>query len=435
MYICLFPRILNPLDTLIAFQNITLIDGTGSEPVPDATLAVRGDRIVYAGKARKWQPSLKEDILNLDFAGKYLMPGLIDCHVHLSGSGEPDSRFGTDDASMAFRILANARRNLAAGITTVRDLGGWNELEFAVRAAIQRGEFSGPRLMLAGRFISITESGADHYEGMYRIADGVEEVRKATREQIRHGADLIKLGVTGAVLVEDGVPGATHFNSDEIRVAVEEAAKFGRRVAAHAHGIDGIRKAVQAGVHTIEHGTYLSEGPEVIEEMARRGTFLVPTLKAGRDVIKGDTSKVPTWIVDKMRETQDAATKSLRLAYQAGVPIAMGSDAATPLNFHGENGLEAYCMHKAGMKPMDALASSTLTAARALGWEARLGSLEEGKLADLLVLDADPLEDLKRLADKKLIRAVFLNGRLVARQPADSYPRTILARDCLTVGQ
>ena len=161
---------------------------------------------------------------------------------------------------MALKILNNARKNLAAGITTVRDLGGWNELEFAVRRAIQRGEFSGPRLMLAGRFISISESGADHYEGMYRIADGVEEVRKAVREQIRHGADLVKLGVTGAVLVEDGVPGATHFNSDEIRVAVEEAAKFGKRVAAHAHGIDGIRKAVQAGVHSIEHGTFLHQG-------------------------------------------------------------------------------------------------------------------------------------------------------------------------------
>jgi imidazolonepropionase-like amidohydrolase len=423
------------MKTLIAFQNVMLIDGTGSEPILDATVAVRDDKIVYAGKARKWQPSLEEDILNLDFSGKTLLPGLIDCHVHLSGSGEPDSRFDMGDGSMALKILGNARKNLAAGITTVRDLGGWNELEFAVRRAILRGDFSGPRLLLAGRFISISESGADHYEGMYRIADGVEEVRKAAREQIRHGADLVKLGVTGAVLVQGGIPGATHFNSDEILVAVEEAAKSGRRVAAHAHGIDGIRKAVQAGVHSIEHGTYLHQGPDVIEEMARRGTFLVPTLKAGRAVLKGDTTNVPGWIVDKMRDTQDAAKKSVRLAYQAGVPIAMGSDAATPLNFHGENGLEVYCMQQAGMKPMDALVSATLTAARALGWDARLGSIEEGKLADLLVMDANPLDDLKRLADKKLIRAVFLDGKLVARQPGDSYPRTILARDCLTVGQ
>jgi imidazolonepropionase-like amidohydrolase len=430
------------MNSLVTFQNITLIDGTGQEALADATVAVRDGKIIYAGKARKWQPSLQEDIINLDFGGKYLLPGLIDCHVHLSGSGELDSRFDAEDTggtqgagSMALKILNNARKNLAAGITTVRDLGGWNELEFAVRSAIQRGEFSGPRLMLAGRFISISESGADHYEGMYRIADGVEQVRKAVREQIRHGADLVKLGVTGAVLVKDGVPGATHFNADEIQVAVEEAAKFGKRVAAHAHGLDGIRKAVQAGVHSIEHGTFLYQGPDVIKEMARRGTYLIPTLKAGLDVIHGDVSNVPTWIVDKMRETQEAAKKSVRLAYKAGVPIAMGSDAATPLNYHGENGLEIHCMHQAGLKPMDALVSATSTAAKALGWEARLGTVEEGKLADLLVMDENPLEDLKRLADKKSIRAVFLNGMLVARQPADAYPRTILARDCLTVGQ
>jgi imidazolonepropionase-like amidohydrolase len=425
------------MDILIAFQNITLIDGTGHEPLTNATVAVRNGVIVYAGKAKKWQPSLDEDILNLDFAGKYLLPGLIDCHVHLSGSGEPDSRFNVDDddGSMALKILNNARKNLAAGITTVRDLGGWNELEFAVRRSLQRGEFCGARLMLAGRFICITESGADHYAGMYRVADGVEQVRKAVREQIRHGADLVKLGVTGAVLVEDGVPGATHFNADEIRVAVEEAAKFGKRVAAHAHGIDGIRKAVKAGVHSIEHGTFLHKDPKVIDEMAQRGVFLVPTLKAGLDVINGDRSKVPQWIVDKLIETQEAAKRSLNLAYKGGVPIAMGSDAATPLNYHGENGLEIYNMQQAGMKPMDALVAATSGAAKALGWEARLGSVEEGKIADLLIMDENPLGDLKKLSDKKLIRAVFQDGKLAAQQPSDAYPRTIIARDCLTVGQ
>jgi len=423
------------MNTLITFQNITLIDGTGREPLANATVAVREGRIVYAGKAKKWQPSLEEDILNLDFTGKYLLPGLIDCHVHLSGSGEPDSQFKVDDGSMALKILNNARKNLAAGITTVRDLGGCNELEFSVRRALQRGEFCGARLMLAGRFISITESGADYYEGMYRIADGVEEVRKAVREQIRNGADLIKLGVTGAVLVEDSVPGATHFNADEIRVAVEEAAKFGKRVAAHAHGIDGIRKAVQAGVHSIEHGTFLYQDPKLIEEMVKRGTFLIPTLKAGTDVIDGDHSKVPQWVVDKTVETQEAAEKSLLLAYKAGVPIAMGSDAGTPLNYHGENELEIYQMQRAGMKPMDALVSATSGAAKALGWEARLGSVEEGKAADLLVMDENPLDDLKKLGDKKLIRAVFQDGKLSAQQPSDAYPRAILARDCLTVGQ
>ncbi len=422
------------MNTLLAFRNVTLIDGTGREPIADATVAVRGNKIIYAGEARTWMPTYKEDIINLDFAGKYLLPGLIDCHVHLSGGGELDSRFDEpNDAAMALKILGNARKHLAAGITTVRDLGGWNEIEFEIRRAIKRGDYIGPRMMLAGRFISISESGADHYRGMYRVADGVDEVRKAVREQIKHGADVVKLGVTGAVLVEDGVPGATHFNSDEIRVAVEEAAKSGRKVAAHAHGIDGIRKAVQAGVHSIEHGTFLHQGPDVIEEMVRRGTFLVPTLNAGRAVIEGEARRVPAWIVEKMRDTQKAADKSVKAAYQAGVPIALGSDASTPLNFHGENALELHWMGQAGMKPMDALVAATLNAARALGWESRIGSIEEGKLADLLVLDADPLEDLRRLAEKKLVRAVFVDGRLAARQPVDSYPKSILAEDCLSV--
>jgi imidazolonepropionase-like amidohydrolase len=426
-------RILRFMNALIVLHHVTLIDGTGAEPLPDATVAVRGREIIYAGPAKTWQPSLQEDILNIDLAGKYVLPGLIDCHVHLAGSGEPDGRFGASDGSMALKILKNARRNLAAGITTVRDLGGWNEVEFEVRRSIQAGEFSGPRMILAGRFISISESGADHYKGMYRVADGVEAVRKAVRQQIRHGADLVKLGVTGAVLVQDGVPGATHFNADEIRVAVEEAAKFGRRVAAHAHGIDGIRQAVSAGVHSIEHGTYLYQGGDVIEEMRRRGTFLVPTLKADRDALKGEASEVPAWIVDKMREIQDAAKKSVRAAHEAGVPIAMGSDAATPLNYHGENALEVHWMQQAGMKHTEALTAATLSSAKALGDESWLGSVEAGKVADLLVMDADPLEDLRRLADKKLIRAVFLDGKIVARQPTDSYPKTILAADCLTV--
>ncbi len=421
------------MNFLTVFRNITLIDGTGREPIINAAVAVREGKIIYAGKARHWQPSYEEDVINLDYAGKYLLPGLIDTHVHLSGSGEPDSQFKTDAGSMTLKILNNARRNLAAGITTVRDLGGWNELEFAVRRSIQRGEFSGSRLMLAGRFISITESGADHYEGMYRIADGVEEVRKAAREQIKHGADLIKLGVTGAVLVEDGVPGATHFNADEIRAAVEEAAKFNKRVAAHAHGIDGIRKAVRAGVHSIEHGTFLHQGPDVIEEMSKRGTFLVPTLKAGWDVINGDTPQVPRWIVEKSIPIQGDSVKSLRLANEAGVPIAMGSDAGTPLNRHGENGLEVYWMQQAGMKPMDALVSSTSLAAKVLGWDSQLGSVEENKIADFWVVDENPLDDLRRLADKKLIRAVFLDGKLAACQPTDSYPKAILAKDCLSV--
>ena len=294
-------------------KNMTLIDGTGRDPVEGAVIAIRDGKILYAGPGSGWHEA-DDDAIILDLKSKYVLPGLIDAHVHLSGSGEADSQFYAPTGQMALKILSNAQKNLAAGIATVRDLGGWGELEFDVRRAIQRGEFAGPRMCLAGRFISITEAGADYYVGMYRVADGVDEVRKAVREQVKHGADVIKMGVTGAVLVESGVPGATHFNYDEMLALVEEAKKFGKPVAMHAHGIDGIRKAVEAGVNTLEHGTYLYQDPSVIQQMVQRGVFLVPTLKVGWDIILAENSTMPLWIIDKNKATQGEAERSLKMA-------------------------------------------------------------------------------------------------------------------------
>ena len=423
------------MNTLIAIHHVTLIDGTGRDPVPDATVGVRDGRIVYAGAAKTWLPSLQEDILNMDFTGKYLLPGLIDCHVHLAAGGEAHGRVEGDEGGLALRILHNARRNLAAGFTTIRDLGGWNQIEFAVREAMVRGDFCGPRLILAGRCITGSEAAAAQYPGRYRLVKGAEEVRKAAREQIRAGADVLEVGMTGSMLVQEDIPVAKHLSVEEISAAVDEAKKAEKRVAAHAHGIEGIRQAVLAGVDSIEHGTYLHKGRDVIEEMKARGTFLVPTLNAGRVLAERGTSRVPTWMVERLNETFESAKKSTRQAFQAGVPVVMGSNAGTPLNRHGENGFGLLSMQQAGMKPMEAIVAATSSASNALARGAELGSVEEGKLADLLVMDSNPLEDLSRLADKKQIRAVFLDGRLVARQPTDAYPKTVLARDGLLIGQ
>jgi len=418
------------MDTV--FKNITIIDGTGRKPVEDAVIAIRDGKIYDAGSASSWNEAEGES-LTLDLHGKFVLPGLIDAHVHLSGSGEADSQFHAPTGQMTLKILSNAQKNLAAGITTVRDLGGWSELEFDVRRSIQRGDFAGPRMCLAGRFISITEAGADYYAGMYRVADGVDEVRKAVREQVKHGADVIKMGVTGAVLVESGVPGATHFNLDEMQALVDEAKKFGKPVAMHAHGIDGIRKAVEAGVDTLEHGTYLYKDPKVVQQMVKRGVFLVPTLKVGWDIILAEKSNVPDWILQKNKDSQGDAERSLKMAYEAGVSIAMGSDVGTPLNYHGENALEVYWMHKAGLSVMDALVAATGNSARALGWDSWMGTLEPGKVADLIVHEKNPLEDLRVLADKESLQFVMKDGMVVASHAGDMLPKELFAEKVLSV--
>src|SRR5690242_10334191 len=404
-------------------RGATLIDGTGQPPVENAVVAFRDGRILYAGAADGWQAETRRladsgETVMLDLAGQYLLPGLIDLHVHLAMGGEADSRLQGDPAWTTLLMLAHARNSLAAGVTTVRDVGGRFGLEFAVRRAVEAGLYVGPRMALSGRLLSITSAGTDYYDGMYREADGPEEVRRATREQIKAGADWIKVLATGAVLTPGESPGAVQFGPDELTMAVAEAAKAGRPVAAHAHGIEGIRNAVAAGVRTIEHGTYLHRDPHVMEKMAERGIYLVPTLKAGFDVINSDAASMPAWIVEKSKEVQEDALLSVRRALEMGVPIAMGTDAATPYNFHGENAMELVWMAEAGLSPMQCITAATASAARALGWESWLGTVEAGKVADLVVCAANPLENLRHLADRSQISLVFKDGQVVARQLA-----------------
>jgi imidazolonepropionase-like amidohydrolase len=402
--------------TITLFKNATLIDGTGGKPIERAVLGVEDQQIVFAGRPEDWNEAVGTPHHEIDLSGKYILPGLIDCHVHIACECFPDSVLNGPWGWTSLVMLRHAQNTLAAGITTIRDVGGRHHLEFSLRKAVEAGMFAAPRMSLAGKLLSITSTGNEWYEGMYREADGVDEVRKAAREQLKAGADLIKVLATGAVLAPGEKPGAAQFEMEEIRAAVVEAAKVGKIVAAHAHGIDGIRNAVEAGAKTIEHGTYLNQDPRVMERMAKEGIFLVPTLKAGFDIIDGDKPGIPDWIMEKSKETQEDAMLSLRRAHEMGVPIAMGTDAATPYNFHGENALELEYMSQAGLSAMDCIVASTKNAARALGWENKLGTLQAGKLADLIVVNKDPLKDLKSLANRKNIEHVMQGGKFVTRQ-------------------
>ena len=402
--------------TIHVLKNATLINGTGSKPIDRGLVAIEGETILFAGNMEGWQNPEGKIIHEMDLTGKTILPGLIDSHVHIALECLPDSTLSGPWGWTTLIMLKHAQNTLAAGITSIRDVGGRHHLEFSLRKAIEAGLFVGPRMSLAGKLLSITTTGTEWYEGMYREADGVEEVRKAAREQLKAGADLIKVLATGAVLAPGEKPGAATFELEEIRAAVIEAAKVGKIVAAHAHGIEGIRNAVEAGAKTIEHGTYLHQDLRLIERMAKEEIFVVPTLKAGFDVIEGDRPGIPDWILEKSKETQEDAMKSIRKAYEMGVPIAMGTDAATPYNFHGENAMELYYMSQAGISAMDCIVASTKNAARALGWDSKLGTLKAGKLADLIVVKKNPLDDLRSLANKNNIEYVMQGGKFVARQ-------------------
>ena len=342
-----------------------------------------------------------------------MLPGLIDLHVHLSDAGLPDARVQDGDAASlrTLRMADHARRTLAAGVTTVRDVGGRDHLEFGLRRAAAEGLVRTPRLVLAGKIVSMTTPGAASWRGMYREADGPSEVMKAVREQVRAGADVIKVMATGAVLSPGHErPGVAQFTIEELRAAIETAHGLGCRVAAHAHGSEGIRRAVEAGVDTIEHGTHLHEDPAIAEVMARRGVFLVPTLKALAKIAEPEAPGIPEAIVAKARERRADRDATFRLALDRGAPIAMGTDAATPFNRHGENATELTLMVALGMTPLAAIAAATGSAARALGRD-DVGVLAPGRLADIAIWEGDPDRDVTVL--ERAPRAVFLGGARV----------------------
>jgi imidazolonepropionase-like amidohydrolase len=367
-----------------------------------AAIGIEGDRIHSIADAPR---AGREDRV-LDASGCFLLPGLIDCHVHLAmptEEADPSVVAGWPDALIAIYAMKAAQRTLLGGTTTVRDCGGWNYVEMAVRKAIKRGWCIGPRLFLAGRLLSITTGGVDYYPGMYEVANGPDEVRAAARRQLARGADFVKVMATGAMLSPENEDAhAIQFTLEELKAAAEIAHDNFKHMAAHAHACQGILNAVEAGADSIEHGNYADE--QALRLMAERKVTLVPTFCATTSMLHDPkvSASMPPHLHERLVASREIRQQMVRQAHRLGVPIAMGTDAGTPGNHHGDNVDECIAMvEEAGLSPADSLRAASLHGARLLRQEDKLGSLAPGKLADMIATRENPLDDiraLKRLA-------------------------------------
>jgi imidazolonepropionase-like amidohydrolase len=385
-----------------------LIDGTGAGPTAGRAVVIEQGRIAAVVGERD-APS--GTIRRLD--GLTLLPGLINCHVHLCFGAEVDpaaALLRDSYATTVIKAVLRARQTVEAGVTTVRDLGGRDYAELSVRDAVRAGLVPGPRMLCAGRGICITGGHGWHLIG--READGPDDVRKGVREQIKAGADVIKIFATGGVMTPGVDPSSTQLTLDEVRAAIEEARKAGRRTAAHAGGAEGIANALEGGITTIEHGIFLNEA--LCRRMARDGVALVPTLIAPQAILTGGVAAgIPEFAVRKSEAVCDRHVESFAMALRLGVPIAAGTDAGTPLNGHGSMVPELELMVKAGLAPLAAIHAATAAAALALGLEHETGRVAPGLAADLLAVAGNPAERIGALDE---VRLVMAQGRLVVNR-------------------
>jgi imidazolonepropionase-like amidohydrolase len=390
---------------VVALKAARLIDGTGAPAITNAVVIVTDNKITAVGDAASVRvpPGAKV----IDLGNVTLLPGFIDAHTHLIGRvlGDPEGDMSTVKDYESFGAILgvlHARDTLMAGFTSVRNVGASGRFDdMALRKAINEGWTIGPRMETAGHAIGITGGHCD--ENGFRpgvaeqtpldgVADGPEQIRLAVRQQIKYGADVIKTCATGGVLSEGDAVGATQYSFEELKALVDEANKLDRKVAAHAHGTEGIKLAVRAGVSSIEHGSFLDE--EGARMMKERGTFLVPTLMAAEGVERAAKTGVLKGLrAEKALAAAAAARHATKIALANGVQIALGTDAGVIP--HGTNAREFFLlMDWGGLTNMQAIQAGTLNGARLLGWDKNLGSLTAGKWADIVAVSGDPLKDI-----------------------------------------
>ena len=420
---CLFASATGSARTLIHCG--TLIDGTSEFPRKEVTIVIEGERIsaIHPGYLAPARSDTRVDLTSAT-----VMPGWIDCHVHLAGEQSPSrytEAFFMNPADLALRATTYAKKTLLAGFTTVRDCGASNNLNISLRKAIAAGWIEGPRILAAGGIATTgghgdgTNGYNDVLQEMFQpkavgIANGPDEMRRAVRQRYKDGADLIKIAATGGVLSLAKSGQAPLFSDDELRAVVETASDYGFKVAAHAHGTEGMKRAILAGVASIEHGTFMTD--EIIALMKQRGTYYVPTVSAGRFV--AEKSKVPGYfpavVVPKAAAIGPLIQATLQRAYAGGVKIAFGTDQGVAP--HGENALEFVYMVEAGMPPLAVIKAATIEAATLLGMENDVGTVATGKFADLVAVPGNPLADITVVTQVNFV----MKGGIIYKSPEKS---------------
>ena len=413
------------VNDILSIDAERMIDGRGGPPVEPARVVIQGERISAAGPADRIKAP--EGVRRISLGARTLLPGLIDAHVHLKGwrSSNPDDVLITPHSLAALRAAADCRKLLHAGFTTVRDCGGC--LGPHLRDAIAAKEIPGPRILTAYRGLSQTGrvkkvTWALDITPLRQEVDGIDDCVRVVREQIGLGADLIKVSITGRVYAPQSDPGQTAYTSEEIQAIVKEAHRMGRRVAAHAQATQGIKNGILGGVDSIEHGIYLDE--EACQWMRERNTVLVPTLAYFyRIATLGEGLGSPAYAVRKAKEVVEAHMKSFALAMRMGITIGMGTDFEGSALFpHGENGAEFDLMVDGGMAERDVIVAATATNAAILGIEQKVGTIETGKLADLIAVPGNPLKQISAL---RQVEFVMQEGR-IARCRIEGVPEDFL---------
>lgn len=376
----------------------TLIDGISDAPKKDQLIIIEDDKIIQIEEYHE----INEDVIHANV----VTPGFFNCHVHILYP--VGFKFDTQFSLMekAFYAQKHCKEYLESGVTFIRVVGTEENYDLQIKEAIENHVIEGPHMYCAGKVICMT-GGHGWQEGIE--ADGKDACLKAVRTQLRSGVDLIKIMATGGVMTKGVEPGNAQFTVDEMKVMIEEAHKAGRKTATHAQGLQGIKNALYAGIDSIEHGCFLDD--ECLERMKEQNTFLVPTLCAPQCIIdKGVENGVAQYMVDKTLKVKDAHVESVKKAYEKGIPIALGTDAGTPFNYHNNTAYEMELLARLNIPNMDILKMATINSARCVGVEKDYGSIEVGKQADLVCLNENPLENISNV---RKINRVIQSGKIV----------------------